>query len=144
MADIIDFTQKKLEQDAHGIWYIMDQHNRKPLAFSADRKLFLCPKLAREIRFRGKWYDFFITQDSTPKILVWHKEEKWVWIWMTQDHIDCNILQEIFHGPNEVDEIFYNLVEIGYAEQRFDTKEDLVKALQNFSNPQQKPDKNPR
>jgi hypothetical protein len=144
MADIIDFTQKKLEKDAYGIWYVMDQHNRKPLAFIADRKLFLCPHLAREIRFRGKWYEFFFTQEDTPKILIWHKRDKWVWIWMTKDYLNSDILEELFPNTKEVDQIHYNLLELGYAEQKFDSKEDLVKTLNNFSNPQQKPDKNLR
>ena len=144
MADIINFTEKKLEQDAYGIWYLMDQHNRKPLAFIADRKLFLSPKLAREIRFRGKHYEFFITQDATPKILIWHSSEKWVWIWSTRDCLTSDLLLDVFPGENAVDEIHYNIFEVGYAEQYFNTKEELVHALSNLSNPKQKPDKNPR
>lgn len=144
MADIIDFTQKKLEQDAFGIWYVINPHNWKPLAFIADRKLFLCAKLAREIRFRGKFYELFITEESVPKVLLWHKEEKWVWVWNTQDRLDSQVMAEIFPNYNEVDEIYWNIYEVGYAEQKFETKEELAQTLTNVKNPQQKPDHNPR
>lgn len=127
MAEIIDLKKHRYKKE---IFYIMDQEKWNPLAFMAEETLFLSPRIAREIRHNSDKFNFLIVDDP-PKILLYDKKIKKVWVWKSEYILDKKLLENIFEDNflSNITQIAFDIHEMGWSQNTFDSVDEVIETL---------------